>query len=176
MFNLQPTLEDDLVLISPLTEKDFESLFKVASDPLIWEQHPIKDRYKKEVFQSYFDSALESKGAFLIYSKDNNELIGSSRYYDYDPLKSRIAIGYTFIAKAYWGGKYNGAIKKLMLDHAFQFVDKVIFHIGPTNLRSQQAVLKLGAKKVGEEGYNGMLQYIYLIDRHEWKIALNKHG
>ena len=169
MFNLQPTLEDDLVRICPLAEKDFESLFKVASDPLIWEQHPSKDRYRKEVFQSYFDSAVESKGAFLIYAKANNELIGSSRYYEYDRSKSRIAIGYTFIAKAYWGGKYNRAIKKLMLDHAFRYVDAVIFHIGPTNFRSQQAILKLGARKIGEEEYSGAMQFVYQISKEQWQ-------
>ena len=163
--NLQPMLEDEIVKLVPLKASDFDRLFKVASDPLIWEQHPTRDRYKREVFQLYFDSAVESQSAFLIYAKENNELIGSSRYYDYDLSKSRIAIGYTFIAKSYWGGKYNGAIKKLMLDYAFQFVDAVIFHIVPTNFRSQQAVLKLGAKKIGEEEYNGALQFVYQIQR-----------
>jgi RimJ/RimL family protein N-acetyltransferase len=156
-------LEDELVRLELLTENDFERLFKVAADPLIWEQHPSKDRYKKEVFQSYFDSAVSSGSAFLIFEKATGQLIGSSRYYDHNPDLSRIAIGYTFLAKEFWGGKYNAAIKKLMLDYAFQFVNSVIFHIGPTNIRSQQAILKLGAKKIGEEEYNGVLHFVYEI-------------
>jgi len=156
-------LENERVRLTPLEEKDFDRLFKVAADPLIWEQHPSKDRYKREVFQSYFDTAVSSGSAFLIFEKANGKLIGSTRYYDHNPALSRIAIGYTFIAKEFWGGKYNAAIKKLMLDHAFQFVDSVIFHIGPANIRSQQAILKIGAKKIGEEEYNGVLHFVYEI-------------
>ena len=164
--NLQPAiLEDHLVRIIPLKEDDFDELFAVASDPLIWEQHPSRDRYKKEVFQIYFDSAVQSGSAFLFYEKATNELMGSSRYYDYNPEQSRIAIGYTFLARKYWGGEYNRSIKKLMLEYAFRFVDSVIFHIGPTNLRSQKAILKLGARKISEEEYNGILQFVYEIRR-----------
>ena len=164
--NLQPAiLEDHLVRIVPLKENDFDKLFALASDPLIWEQHPSRDRYKKEIFQIYFDGAVQSGSAFLFYEKATNELMGSSRYYDYNPEQSRIAIGYTFLARKYWGGEYNRSIKKLMLDYAFRFVDSVIFHIGPTNLRSQKAILKLGARKIAEEEYNGILQFVYEIRR-----------
>jgi len=161
---LQPSiLEDQVVKIIPLQKNDFSKLFEVASDPLIWEQHPTRDRYKKEVFQIYFDSAVESGSAFLLYDKATSELMGSSRYYDYNPALSRIAIGFTFLARKYWGGEYNRSVKKLMLDYAFRFVNSVIFHIGPTNIRSQQAILKLGARKIGEEPYNDIMQFVYEI-------------
>ena len=171
--NLQPVLEDNLVRLIPLKENDFEALFNVASDPAIWEQHPTRDRYKKEVFQIYFDSAVQSGTAFLIFAKEENQLIGSSRYYEYDPSLSRIAIGYTFLAKEFWGGKYNASIKKLMLDHAFQFVNSVIFHIGPTNFRSQKAILKLGAKKIREEPYNDIMQFVYEIRKEDWNSTFS---
>ena len=158
-------LEDDLVRLEPLGQNDLERLFKVAADPLIWEQHPSKDRYKREVFQSYFDSAVSSGSAFLIFEKATGQIVGSTRYYDHNPALSRIAIGYTFLAKEFWGGKYNAAIKKLMLYYAFQFVDSVIFHVGPANIRSQQAILKLGARKIGEEEYNGVLHFVYEIKK-----------
>ena len=150
-FNLQPEkLEDDLVLIVPLTDGDFNRLYKVASDPLIWEGHPSKDRYKKEVFKQFFDSAVISNSAFLVFDKQTNELIGSTRFYDFKPEKSKVAIGFTFLAKAYWGGVHNKSMKKLLLNYAFKFVDTVNFHIGPTNIRSQKAILKIGAKKVND--------------------------
>ena len=171
--NLQPEhLHDDVVYLRPLSETDFDALFKVAADPLIWEQHPSRDRFKREIFQSYFDSAITSRSAFLIFEKSGNQLIGSTRFYDYNPSLSRIAIGYTFLAKEYWGGKYNRAVKKLLLDYAFQYVDSVIFHIGPSNIRSQQAILRLGARQIGEEDYNGILQQMYEIKKEEW---LQKH-
>lgn len=170
--NWQPTtLEDALIRLVPLQESDFDNLFQVASDPLIWEQHPTKDRYKREVFQLFFDGALASKAAFLIIDKATNTLVGSTRYYDYKPENLSIAIGYTFLAKKYWGGKYNHACKKLLLDYAFQFVENVYFHIGATNVRSQQAILNIGAKKIGEVDFDyygkPVLHFEYVIKKPE---------
>jgi len=175
VFNLQPEiLQNDLVKITPLKESDFENLYQVASDPLIWEQHPAKDRYKKEVFRAFFDEAVASQSSFLVFDKHTNELIGSTRYYDYDPVKSKIAIGYTFLARNYWGGQYNKAMKKLLLDYAFQNVESVLFHIGATNLRSQKALQKLGARKINELDFdiNGLKlpHFEYEINKHDWEI------
>ena len=172
--NWQPnTLEDNLIRLKPLTEHDLDALYAVASDPLIWEQHPTKDRYKKEVFQLFFDGAITSHTAFLIIDKASNSIIGSTRYYDYKPENSSIAIGYTFLATTYWGGKYNKASKKLLLDYAFQFVDKVYFHIGATNTRSQIAVANIGAIKVNEVDFDyygkKVLHFEYLIEKKDWK-------
>jgi RimJ/RimL family protein N-acetyltransferase len=150
-FNLQPEiLEDDITKLIPLKESDFEELYKVASDPLIWEQHPMKERYKIEVFRAFFDAAINSKSSILILDKKTNEIIGNTRYYDYDPEKSSIAIGFTFIGRKFWGGLYNKSNKKLLIDYAFQHVDSVLFHIGTDNIRSQKAVSKLGTIKIGE--------------------------
>ncbi|MDA6072335.1 GNAT family N-acetyltransferase [Flavobacterium sp. AC] len=150
-FNLQPEiLEDEITKLIPLQESDFDALYKVASDPLIWEQHPIKDRYKIEVFRPFFDAAINSKSAFLIVDKKTNEIIGNTRYYDYNPEKSSIAIGFTFIGRKFWGGLYNKSNKKLLIDYAFQHVDSILFHIGADNIRSQKAVSKLGGVKIGE--------------------------
>jgi RimJ/RimL family protein N-acetyltransferase len=153
--NWQPDhLENDFVKILPLSESDFEEVYSAASDPLIWEQHPASDRYKREVFQNYFDEAMNTGTGFKIIEKTSGEVIGSTRFYEYKPEDSSIMIGYTFLARKYWGGKYNPSIKKLLLDHAFQYVDKVIFQVGGGNIRSQKAIEKLGAKKEGESTLN----------------------
>lgn len=150
-FNLQPeVLENELVKLIPLQENHFEELYKAASDPLIWEQHPSKDRHTREGFKSFFEAALNTKSSFLILDKQTNETIGTTRYYDYNPEKSSVAIGFTFITRKYWGGPYNASIKKLMIDYAFEKLDSVLFHVGEQNFRSQKAVLKLGAEKVNE--------------------------
>lgn len=149
--NLQPNiLEDELTKLIPLEEKHFEALYDVASDPLIWEQHPMKDRYKREVFRLFFDAALNSKGSFLMLDQKNDEIIGSTRFYNYDAEQSSVAIGFTFIARKYWGTPYNNSCKKLLIDYAFQNVNSIFFHVGAENIRSQKAVLKLGATKVKE--------------------------
>jgi RimJ/RimL family protein N-acetyltransferase len=170
MINLQPVLENEFILLQPLQQNDFERLFAVASDPLIWEQHPNKDRYKREVFQTYFEGAMESKGALLVIDKATGEVAGSSRFYEYNEAESSLLIGYTFIARKYWGKAYNPAMKTLMIDHAFQYVDKILFHIGANNTRSQIAIGRIGAVKQKEisVAYHGepeKLNFEYVLDK-----------
>ena len=148
---LQTLLENESVRLLPLVEDDFELLFQIASDPAIWEQHPNKDRYKRDVFASFFQGALESKYAFKIYDKRTGEWAGSTRYYDFDEKENSICIGYTFYATKFWGTGLNTIVKHLMLDYIFQYVEKVYFHVGANNYRSQKAVEKLGALKIGEQ-------------------------
>jgi len=143
-FELQPHLVGDLIEVRPLRPEDWEALFAVASDPLIWEQHPASDRYQEQVFREFFREALASEGALAVMDRQTQAVIGSSRYFGFDPTKREIEVGWTFLARSHWGGKYNGELKRLMLDHAFQFVETVVFLIGPTNIRSQKAVEKIG--------------------------------
>ncbi len=172
-FELQLTLESELIRIQPLKPADFESLYKIASDPLLWEQHPNKDRYKRGVFENFFKGAMESGGAFLVINNITNQVIGTSRYYGFDKEAKIVVIGYTFIARDHWGKAYNKALKTLMLNHAFNFVDSVIFHIGACNIRSQKAIGNIGAKKTEEVemsyyGEASRLNFIYQINKEYW--------
>ena len=148
-FDLQPHLEGNLLRLRPLRAEDWDQLYAVASDPLIWEQHPNNDRYEIEVFEGFFREAMESGGALIAVDLKDGCVIGSSRFHGYDEEKSEIEIGWTFLARSHWGGRYNGEMKQLMLRHAFRFVKNVVFLIGPQNLRSQRAVEKIGAVRVG---------------------------
>lgn len=150
-FELQPRLQNALIRLEPLGAGDFEALFAVAADPLIWEQHPAKDRYKREVFENFFKGAMESGGAFRIHDAVSGALIGSSRYYEYDEPLRKVSIGYTFLARSHWASGHNRALKTLMLDHAFRFVGRVQFQVGVENWRSRKAMEKLGGVYVGEE-------------------------
>lgn len=168
--NLQPVLRNETVELIPLKETDFDALYVVASDPLIWEQHPNPDRYKENVFRNYFKGAMESGGAFLTKDVKTGEVIGCTRFYDYMPEKSEIKIGYTFISRDYWGKKINPQVKKLLLDYAFQYVDHVIFHVGASNIRSQKAMERIGGVKIGEEevtyyGEKPMVNFVYEMCR-----------
>jgi RimJ/RimL family protein N-acetyltransferase len=150
--DIQPSyLVNDIAELTPLKQSDFEELYAVASDPLIWEQHPNPDRYKKEVFEVYFKGAIASGGAFLIKDPSTKDILGCTRFYDFNETEKSILIGYTFFARSCWGRGINHAVKHLMLDHIFQFVDKVIFHVGANNIRSQKAMEKLGAVNLGFE-------------------------
>ena len=145
----QPTLLGELLELRPLRADDFPALFGVAADPLIWEQHPDWDRYQEATFRAFFDEALASGGALVAIDPANGHIVGSSRYHGYAPASSVVEIGWSFLARAYWGGRYNGEMKRLMLEHAFRSVSRVIFIIGPQNRRSQRAVEKIGGVRTG---------------------------
>lgn len=162
---LQPTLKGKLVTIRPIKKEDFEDLYLAASDPKTWEQHPNSDRYKREVFESFFQGALDSGGGFVIIDNVTDYIIGSSRYYDYCPKDKDIMIGYTFLAHEYWGHKFNKEVKSLMINHAFQFVDRIYFQIGKTNIRSQKAIAKIGAEFFSEANLDGQAHLIFKIDK-----------
>ena len=148
-FDLQPYLKGELVELRPLMPEDWDDLFAVASDPLIWEQHPESDRYKEDVFKVFFREAMACGGAFVIIDKKSGHIIGSTRFHGDAPERSEIEIGWTFVARKYWGGQYNRELKDLMLAHAFKFVENVVLLVGQNNIRSQRATEKIGGIKSG---------------------------
>ncbi len=160
-FDWQPTLRGDLLELRPLRPDDRDALFRVASDPLIWEQHPDSDRWKEGVFRTFFQDALDSGGALIALDRATGQVIGSSRYFGHDPERSVVEIGWSFLARACWGGTYNGEMKRLMLEHAFRSVARVLFIIGPANRRSQRAVEKIGGVRAGVLEVRGEAKVVY---------------
>ena len=152
-FDAQPVLQGERLELRPLRAEDWEALYAVASDSLIWEQHPSRDRHELEVFRTFFDEALASGGALVVIDRANSLVVGSSRFHGYDEAKSQVEIGWTFLARLYWGGVYNGEMKRLMLTHAFRFVRRVVFRVGPNNHRSQRALEKIGATYIGIDSH-----------------------
>jgi N-acetyltransferase len=164
-FDYQPTLRGELLLLRPLRPEDFGPLHAAAADPAIWEQHQIKDRHREEVFRPYFDSLLASQEALVVIDRASGSVIGMSRFHGYDPEGSEVEIGWTFLARAYWGGVYNGELKELMLRHAFARVRSVVFLVSPGNLRSRRAVEKLGAVRIGRRpDASGSRSITYRLD------------
>ncbi len=176
-FPRQPTLTDGHVRLRPLQAPDFDTLYAVAADPLVWEQHPNPTRYQRAVFQTYFAGALESGGAFLIEDVVTDQPIGSTRFYDFDEAAGTVLIGYSFLGRDRWGGRWNRAVKTLLLDYAFTYgLEAVFFHVGASNRRSQRAMEKLGAQLVETRpvAYHGepeALNFVYRIGRTEWLSA-----
>ncbi len=169
MIDRQPTLSGKLLGLRPLLPEDWSELFAVASDPLIWEQHPVNDRYQEEVFRDFFREALESGGALVAIDGKDGRMIGSSRFFAYDQPASEIEIGFTFLARSHWGGNYNREMKQLMLDHAFTFVENVVMLVGPENIRSQKAVEKIGGVRIANRlNAAGRDNFTYRITRRSW--------
>ncbi len=163
-FDYQPILKGELVELRALRPEDYEALYAIAADPLIWEQHPVKTRSDKVGFQQFFHETLMSGGTLIAIDTRTRQVIGASRFHGYDKDKSEVEIGWTFLARSHWGGIYNGQLKQLMLQHAFQFVDKVVFLVGPRNLRSQRAMEKIGGLRIGSRpDAGGHDSYVYQI-------------
>ena len=143
-FESQPTLDGRLVKLRPLRADDFADLYAVAADPLIWEQHPASNRHEEAVFREFFRESLASRGALVVTDGQTARVIGSSRFHGYSEHLNEVEIGWTFLARSHWGGRYNGELKRLMLRHAFRFVGSVVFFVSPGNTRSQRAMEKIG--------------------------------
>ena len=151
VFNAQPALVGSRVLLRPMEENDFEALYDVAKDPQIWDQIDQPNRHLRDVYLKNFENALASGGALVALDLRTNQIVGASRFYDFDEQKKQVAIGYTFLARSLWGSGFNSEMKRLMLNHAFLHVERVIFHIATKNVRSQKAIEKIGARLAGEE-------------------------
>lgn len=166
----QPLLSGELVELRPATPGDFDALFAVASDPLIWEIHPAHDRWQEPVFRRFFDDGLASGGMLVAIDRATGDVIGSSRY-DFDRAEpGEVEIGWTFLARSHWGGRYNAEMKALMLANAFRWVERVILLVGDANIRSRKAVEKIGGYLTSREHRAEMagkpvVHVIYAIDR-----------
>ena len=160
-------LEDETIKLVQVEKKHFSDLYNVAKDPKLWDQHNAKDRWQKEIFSKFFNKGLDNENGLLaIIDKKNNEIIGSTRYY---PHKEKLSIGYTFISRKYWGTSTNFQVKKLMLDHAYQFTDEIYFHIWSNNIRSQKAVQKLGAEYLGSWDEPDQRNHLtYILKKTVW--------
>ena len=163
-FDHPPVLKGELVELRPLRAEDFDDLYAVAADPLMWEQHPVRNRHEEETFRTFFQEAMASGGALIVKDLATQRVIGSSRFHGYDEERREVEIGWTFLARSHWGGRYNGEMKRLMLEHAFRFVDRVVFRVGVHNVRSQKAVEKIGGVRTGiRADTDGRNSYVYEI-------------
>ncbi|HMA12346.1 MAG TPA: GNAT family N-acetyltransferase [Steroidobacteraceae bacterium] len=174
-FDPQPVLRGPTLLLRPMAATDREALWEVARDPLLWAQHPDKTRSDPQGFARFFQAALDSGSALVVVDQRTGRIIGSSRYYDWDPAKREVAIGYTFISRACWGGAVNREVKRLMITHAARWADRIWFHVGKGNLRSRRAMEKIGARAAfeGKRPQNGeLIDFIYYaIDTADWAAA-----
>lgn len=148
--DFQPTLVGPTITIRPITSDDWTELYAAGSDPEIWKVHPVPDRYTEPEFRKFFDGAVNCNMGFVFADRASGRLIGSSRYHGYEPERSEIEIGWTFIVRSHWGGAANREVKRLMLDHAFSFVDTAVFWVGEKNWRSQGAMTKIGGVRRAE--------------------------
>ena len=168
--NRQPVLEGERLLLRPLTEADWPAFRAAGGDPAVWAIHPVHTRWQEPVLRAFFDDALAQGGALAVIDRDSGALVGSSRFQGHDPAASEVEIGWTFLATSHWGGAFNREMKRLMLGHALQHVETVVFRVGETNLRSRRAMEKIGGilteREEVIEGPSGPIRHVvYAITR-----------
>ncbi|MGZ3173431.1 MAG: GNAT family N-acetyltransferase [Croceibacterium sp.] len=167
----QPVLEGERLLLRPLAPDDWDALYAVASDPAVWALHPAHDRWQEPVFRTFFADALANQGALVVIEKTSGEVVGSSRFQGYDPTDGgSVEIGWTFLAHRLWGTGCNAEMKRLMLSHALQSVERVLFRVGEDNVVSRGAMANIGGKLLDEVEVREMagvrtIHVIYEIDR-----------
>lgn len=170
----QPVLAGPTLTLRPLQAEDWEALFAVASDPLVWEQHPAHDRWREDVFRAFFDDAIANRGALAVIETASGRMIGSSRYQGLEDARGgSVEIGWTFLARSHWGGATNREMKRLMVGHALCAIAECRFAVGIENWRSRRAMEKIGGRLTTRTDRRGMAgeevdHVIYVIDRESF--------
>src|SRR5687767_7288736 len=149
------TLEGKHVRLEPMRVGHIPALNKAAADARIWEFSSAVARTAAEM-QKYVDTALDWQQAgsavpFVTMTKDAHEVIGSTRFANIDIANRRVEIGWTWLNPKWWRTPINTEAKYLMLRHAFETWKciRVELKTGHKNVRSRDAILRLGAKEEG---------------------------
>lgn len=178
----QPRLEGSRITLRPMAGADRDALYQIAHDPLLWEQHPVSERWKPDVFSTFFDEGLASGGALVAVERGSDRVIGSSQYRPIALDPQAIEIGWSYLARGLWGSGINAEIKRLMLAHALASVPRVLFRVGEANWRSRKAMEKIGGKltdMVEETEHGGQIlrHVVFEITRESFANGpLNRTG
>lgn len=154
LFKNPQTLQSTSLVLVPIDNSHFESLYNAAQSPEIWSFTPTNSI--GENFNFWFEAALKAKNKeeqfpYVIQRQHDQKIIGTTRFYDIDRVHSKISIGYTWYIPEVWGTRINPESKYLMLQYAFEClnVNRVQLKTDSRNKRSQAAIKKLGAKEEG---------------------------
>lgn len=148
------TLENEFVRLEPLEPRHASGLWK-ASAPEIWTYMPVSVTEESNIdeFIGYADQVhQDSKGlAFAVVDPQSNEVVGSTGFWNYEPMHSRIEIGFTWYTPARQRTAVNTSCKRLLLAHAFEVLNlnRVEFKTDSLNERSRRAIARLGAIEEG---------------------------
>ena len=160
---MQTTMPIDLsklrghyVYLELLQPEHIPQLKNLAKDSRIWQYTKtllINDSYNEQ-FDRYITAAQDPRFSglqvsFVMRDAATNDIMGMTRYYRIEPSHKRLSIGYTWYTPAYWGLVHNKECKLLLLQYAFETLgyQRVEFEVAHQNIRSQKAVLKIGATK-----------------------------
>ncbi|GAA1458955.1 GNAT family protein [Williamsia maris] len=134
------------MLLRPLLLDDASALAAAVDEPdaFRWTTVPTDTASATRAIQTAIDDPR--RFAFAVIDRRDDTLVGTTSYYDIDPLNRAAAIGYTFYSKRVQGTAVNPEAKLLLLQHAFEVTGavRIVWHTDERNAQSRAAILKLG--------------------------------
>ncbi|MFZ4798034.1 MAG: GNAT family N-acetyltransferase [Bacteroidia bacterium] len=178
------TLVGGYIKLVPMDEIHFEDLTFIGNETKIWEFIPTDMSSKEKRFQTFLNAMIErEKGAqfpFIVYHQHDNKIIGSTRLMNIEPKHMKLEIGWTWLHPDYWATAVNLECKLLLLNFCFEELKaiRVQLKTDENNIRSQKAILKIGAQFEGvlrndwirDNGTIRNSAYFSIINS-EWKNA-----
>ncbi|MET0370472.1 MAG: GNAT family protein [Sphingobium sp.] len=179
---LVASLREGQVRLELLAEHHVEPLRAAcARDPDIWDIYPVSWH------GAHFDAAMaetarfHGEGARVPFAVvQGGAVVGMTNYLNPDAANGVVEIGGTYIEPAVRGTGVNGAMKRLMIGHAYACgFNRIEWRVDTRNARSMAAVLKLGATHEGTLRRNRVTWTGYVRDtavfgllRAEWPSDL----
>jgi len=155
-FSQDYTLEDERVILRPITISDIQHLTNyVQNEPEIWTYSLVAIR-EEEDLKEYIESAIQSRTdknayTFIVFDKISQTYVGSTRFYDIQLNYETTQLGYTWYSKKVWGTGLNQHCKYLLFQFAFDQMNfrRVELRADNDNKRSIAAMKKIGCTVEG---------------------------
>ncbi|MEV4500057.1 bifunctional pyridoxamine 5'-phosphate oxidase family protein/GNAT family N-acetyltransferase [Micromonospora arborensis] len=179
------SLHGEHVRLEPLELAHAEELHSATADPDVWRHLstalPTDSAQTVEVITTAL--AAQHNGERVSWVQRcaaTGAVVGATSYYDIDPQRRSVAIGYTFLGRPWWRTGINTEAKLLLLSRAFDDLGavRVAWHTDIRNVRSQAAIERLGATREGvlrmhrqrpDGSWRDTVQYAMTVD--EWPNA-----
>ena len=182
-FDEEITLENNFVLLRPITKSDIDNLLPIATDDKDLLQFSPAPIYTRELLETYIDTAIlnranKNRYTFIVFDKTKNAYAGSTSFLNISNADDRLEIGATWYGKKFQRTGLNRNCKYLLLEYAFDHLDaeRVEFKTDERNVASRTAIEKIGGQLEGTlrrhtlmyDGHRRNTVY-YSILKNEWQ-------
>ncbi|MEU1605105.1 GNAT family N-acetyltransferase [Micromonospora matsumotoense] len=173
------------VLLEPLAPAHADELFAATAEPEVWAHLGEPLPADPAAMRAVVAAALAARHGgervpWVQRCARTGAVVGTTSYYEIDPERRSVAIGYTWLGRPWWRSGVNTEAKLLLLGRAFDTLGavRVVWHTDIRNTRSQAAIARLGATREGvlrmhrqrpDGSWRDTVQYAMTVD--EWPNA-----
>ncbi|MET7427212.1 GNAT family N-acetyltransferase [Dactylosporangium sp. NPDC005555] len=174
-------LEGRFVRLEPLARSHVPALFAAGGrDEEVWRwlsaPTPRSESDLREIVSRRLKDVEDGKRvAFAVLGREEGAAIGTTNLHSWHSADGRIEIGGTWFGRKWWRTAANTETKLLTMTYAFETLGytTVVWRVGSGNLRSREAITRIGATLIGPEpaaaAEPGLL--LYTMRRAEWPAA-----